>query len=78
MSAGDAQEDAGCGQHAGAVQHGDETDREASHPGQVHHDRGNAAHLRLHVPSDPIPGLTAAHTHGSVDQSWTFSAAHHP
>lgn len=83
LHTGDPQEDAGRGQHVRAVEHGDEADRETSHPGQVHHDRRHAADLRLHVPGDQIPGLTtfdpSTHrpTHSSTsvglfDQSRTF------
>lgn len=71
LRTGDTQEDAGCGQHARAVQHSNETDRKTSHPGQVHHDRRHAADLHLHVPGDQIPGLTTTRPR-FVDESRTF------
>lgn len=70
LRTGDTQEDAGRGQHARAVQHSNETDRKASHPGQVHHDRRHAADLRHHVPGDQIPGLTTIRPR-FVDESRT-------
>ena len=56
--AGHPQEDAGRGQHAGAVQHGDEADREEGHAGQAHHDRRHGAHLCRHLPGHQIPRLS--------------------
>lgn len=66
LYAGDPQEDAGCGQHARALQHGDETHRKTSHSGQVHHDRRHAAHLCLHVPGNQISGLTCRTSTGGL------------
>lgn len=61
--AGHPQEDAGRGQHAGALQHGDEADREAGHPGQAHHDGGHADHLPRHLPGHQIPRLSPRPRH---------------
>lgn len=45
-------------QYARLVQHSDAAHREASFPGQVLHDRWDAAHLCGHVPCGAVPDLS--------------------
>lgn len=61
ISPGDSEKDPWHCQHARLVQHSDEANWEAGLPGQVLHDRWDAAHMCSHVPCGTVPDMSQLH-----------------